>query len=57
MLHVDMFAFRIRIKEERRVGRSYINIVFTDLMVEFKMRVIVVKSIWPLFNLKTVCTP
>ena len=54
MLHVDMFAFRIRIKEERRVGRSYINIVFTDLMVEFKIRVIGVTSIWPFFNLKTV---
>ena len=55
MMHVDMFE--VRIKEERTVGGSYINIVFTDLMVEFKMRVIVVKSIWPLFNLKTVCTP
>ena len=55
MMHVDMFE--VRIKEERRVGRSYINIVFTDLMVEFKMRVIGVTSIWPFFNLKTVCSP
>ena len=44
MLHVDMFAFRIRIKEERRVGRSYINIVYTDL-VELKMHVKVVTSL------------
>ena len=55
MMHVDMFE--VRIKEERTVGGSYINIVFTDLIVEFKMRVKVVTSIWPFFNLKTVCSP
>ena len=55
MMHVNMSA--VRIKEERRAGRSYINIVFTDLIVEFKMRVKVVTSIWPFFNLKTVCSP
>ena len=44
-MHVDMFE--VRIKEERTVGRSCVNIVFTDLIVEFKMRVIVVTSIWP----------
>ena len=53
-MHVDMFE--VRIKEERTVGRSCANIVFTDLIVEFKMRVIVVTSIWPSFKLKTVCT-
>ena len=47
MMHVDMFE--VRIKEERTVGRSCANIVFTDLIVEFKMRVIVVTSIWPFF--------
>ena len=46
MMHVDMFE--VRIKEERTVGGSYINIVFTDL-VKVKMRVIVVTSIWPFF--------
>ena len=50
MMHVDMFE--VRIKEERTVGGSYINIVFTDL-VKVKMRVIVVTSIWPFLNLKT----
>ena len=55
MMHVDMFE--VRIKEERTVGGSYINIVFTDL-VKVKMRVIVVTSIWPFFfNLKAVCNP
>ena len=42
MMHVDMFE--VRIKEERRVGRSYINIVYTDL-VELKMRVKVFTSL------------
>ena len=54
-MHVEMFE--VRIKEERTVGRSCVNIVFTDLIVEFKMRVRVVTSIWPFFKLKTVCTP
>ena len=55
MMHVNMSA--VRIKEERWISRSYVNIVFTDLIVEFKMRVKVVTSIWPFFNLKTVCSP